>query len=174
VTATGLTLTLTLCEKDIGKLVKIKMAAIALMTVLVGCSGPRVKEHQGSISESLSLTHQVWESPAAEYPTMCMIFQSDGTLTFRGGFAFYNPSKWRNDINTGEVVITIGGVTPFPSEVLKQALSKKIGALVGYEENGRKIIYKIDASTEFIDFVDFHFYPSDSCHATEASDAIEH
>lgn len=95
---------------------------------------------------------------------MCMLLQADGSLVFRGGFGFYQPSTWRradNDI----LIITLGGKEPFPTEVLKEQLPKHAGGLLGFDEKRREITYRFDAQTEFLNFGNFYFYRSATCHA---------
>ena len=49
---------------------------------------------------------QAWESPAAEFPAICMLQQSDGTLAFKGGFQFYQPGTWRQAAD--RLTLTLG------------------------------------------------------------------
>jgi hypothetical protein len=107
----------------------------------------------------------VLENTGTEFPTMCMLLQPDGSLIFRGGFAFYNPGTWRrtdNDVLT----ITLGGTEPFPTPVFKEQLPKHIGGLLGFDEKRREITYRFDAKTEFLNFGNFYFYRAASCHAS--------
>ncbi len=63
-------------------------------------------------------TVQILENPGTEYPTMCMLLQSDGNLLLRGGFAFYSPGAWRRDPQDGAtLIITLGGSAPFPVDI---------------------------------------------------------
>ena len=109
---------------------------------------------------------QVWESPAAEYPAICMVMQSDGTLAFKGGFQFYQPGKWRQDGATGMLTVTLGGQADFPSDIAKVQLRSKIGALAAYNEQRRELTYKVGANTPFIALGNFYFYRADACSAT--------
>jgi hypothetical protein len=108
-------------------------------------------------------TMQVLENTGTEFPTMCMLLQSDGSLVFKGGFDFYNPGTWRRD---GDVLtITVGGTAPFPAALYKEQLPKHIGGLTGYNEKRREITYRFDASTEFLNFDNFYFYRAERCRA---------
>lgn len=109
---------------------------------------------------------QVWESPAAEYPALCMVLQSDGTVAFKGGFQFYQPGTWREDGRTGMLTVTLGGTAPFPADIAKVQLRSKIGALTAYNEQRRELTYKVGAATPFIALGNFYFYRADACHAT--------
>ena len=109
---------------------------------------------------------QVWESPAAEYPAICMVMQSDGTLAFKGGFQFYQPGKWRQDGATGMLTVTLGGQADFPSDIAKVQLRSKIGALAAYNAQRRELTYKVGANTPFIALGNFYFYRADACSAT--------
>lgn len=109
---------------------------------------------------------QVWESPAAEYPAICMMMQSDGTLAFKGGFQFYQPGKWRQDGTTGMLTVTLGGNADFPSDIAKVQLRSKIGALAAYNEQRRELTYKVGTATPFIALGNFYFYRASACSAT--------
>jgi hypothetical protein len=108
----------------------------------------------------------VWESPAAEFPPICLLMRDDGSLAFKGGFQFYQPGSWRHDARTGMLTVTLGGNTPFPLEITRVQLRSKIGALAGYNEQRRELTYKVGTATPFIALGNFYFYRSDTCHAT--------
>jgi len=108
----------------------------------------------------------VWESPAAEFPAICMVMHSDGTLAFKGGFQFYQPGTWRQDAGTGMLTVTLGGTVPFPADIAKVQLRSKIGALAAYNEQRRELIYKVGAATPYIALGNFYFYRKDACSAT--------
>jgi hypothetical protein len=123
------------------------------------------------ISGCASMQHapppMVLENTGTEFPTMCMLLQADGGLVFRGGFAFYTPSSWRRAEHDKDIlIITLGGKQPFPTEVLKEQVPKHIGGLLGFDEKRREISYRFNASTEFLNFGNFYFYRSESCHAS--------
>ncbi len=105
----------------------------------------------------------ILENTGTEFPTMCMLLEADGSLVFRGGFGFYQPSTWRradNDI----LILTLGGKEPFPTEVFKQ-LPKHVGGLLSFDEKRREVTYRFDAKTEFLNFGNFYFYRAATCHA---------
>ena len=106
---------------------------------------------------------QTWESPAAEYPAICMQMQDDGTLAFKGGLQFYQPGKWRQDAPTGVMTLTLGGTEPFPTDLTKVQLRSKIGALTGYNEQRRELTYKVVPNTPMIALGNFYFYRSERC-----------
>jgi hypothetical protein len=108
-------------------------------------------------------TVHVLENTGTEFPTMCMLLQSDGSLQFKGGFDFYHPSSWRRE---GDVlVITVGGKAPFPADLYKEQLPKHVGGLTGYNAQRREITYRFVAATEFLNFDNFYFYRAERCHA---------
>ena len=107
---------------------------------------------------------QAWESPAAEFPAICMQMRSDGTVAFKGGFQFYQPGTWRHDGQTGLLTLTLGGSAPFPSDIAKVQLRSKIGALTGYNERRRELTYKVGENTPFIALGNFYFYRTEACH----------
>jgi len=108
---------------------------------------------------------QTWESPAAEYPAICMLMLEDGTLAFKGGLRFYQPGTWRQDARTGILTLTLGGTEPFPTDLTKVQLRSKIGALTGYNAQRRELTYRVVPGTPLIALANFYFYPSDTCHA---------
>ena len=101
---------------------------------------------------------QAWESPAAEFPAICMQLRSDGALAFKGGFEFYNPGKWRQD--GGRLTLTLGGVEPFPAEISKEQLRRHAGALAGYDAALRQLHYTVAPATDAIGLGGFNFYPA--------------
>jgi hypothetical protein len=109
---------------------------------------------------------QSWESPAAEFPAICMLLQDDGTLTFKGGFQFYNPGKWRQD--AVRLTITLGGDQPFPADAAKEQLHAKVGALAAYNEQRRELAYTVTPSTPFVGVGNFYFYRTQACQAVNA------
>lgn len=106
---------------------------------------------------------QAWESPAAEFPAICMQLRADGTLAFRGGFEFYNPGKWRQ--NADRLTITLGGDQPFPADIAQEQLGAKIGGLTAYNAQHRELVFTIKPSTAFVGIGNFYFYRSDACGA---------
>jgi hypothetical protein len=142
---------------------KSNLVAIAALAGLAACSSVQVKQPSPGAA---SVAPEVWENTGTEFPTMCMLLHPDGTLTFRGGFQFYNPGKWRRDARSGELILTLGGDNAFPTEVFKEQLPKHIGALAGYDEKERKVVYRTDAATPFLNFGNFYFYRNASCHAS--------
>jgi hypothetical protein len=106
---------------------------------------------------------QTWESPAAEFPAICLLLQADGALAFKGGFQFYNPGKWRQDAE--RLTLTLGGEQPFPTDLAKEQLQAKIGALAAYNEQRRELVYSIKPSTPFLGIGNFYFYRAGTCNA---------
>lgn len=129
-------------------------AMVAVAAALAGCAAPAPK------------TLQAWESPAADYPAICMLMQADGTLAFKGGLQFYQPGAWRRDGQAGTLTLTLGGTAPFPSDIAKVQLRSKIGALTAYNEQRRELTYKVAATTPFIALGNFYFYRTGACRAT--------
>ena len=123
-----------------------------MAAALVGCAAPAPR------------VVQAWESPAAEFPAICMLMQADGTVAFKGGFQFYQPGSWRQDGQTGMLTLTLGGSAPFPSDIVKMQLRSKIGALTAYNEQRRELTYKVGANTPFIALGNFYFYRTETCH----------
>lgn len=146
---------------------KFQFSAVIAAACLAACSSVPVAPPSapGPVPAPVPLAaDQVWESPAAEFPAMCMVFQPDGVLSFRGGFAFYNPSHWKRSSDK-QLAITLGGDGAFPTEVLRETLAQKSGGLISYEEKTRSLVYRSDSS--FLNFGNFYFYPVERCHAAQ-------
>lgn len=104
-------------------------------------------------------TVQVLENSGTEFPAMCMLLQSDGSLLFKGGFLFYNPSAWRRDAGDGELLtITVGGSKPFPEGPVA-------AGLVRSDASRRELTYRFGPSAQAIDFAGFYFYRVNACQA---------
>jgi hypothetical protein len=131
---------------------KLSLGYAAIALLISGCA---------STPQSPSI---VLENTGTEFPTMCMLLQPDGSLVFRGGFAFYNPGTWRTDNDV--LTVTLGGTEPFPTPVFKEQLPKRSGGLLGFDEKRREITYRFDAKTEFLNFGNFYFYRAVSCHVS--------
>jgi len=146
--------------------VKFKFTAIIAAASLAACSSVPVATPPAAspVPAAAPAAELVWESPAAEFPAMCMVFQADGVLSFRGGFAFYNPSSWKRGGN-GELAVTLGGEGAFPTEVLRDTLAQKSGGLLAYEEKTRSLVYQTGG--EYLNFGNFYFYPVERCHAAQ-------
>ena len=108
---------------------------------------------------------QVWEAPAAEFPLICILLASDGKLTFKGGFLFFNEGVWRINSATGNTELILGGTVPFPEAPVKEQLRKRIGALTAYDSIRRLLAYKISEQTGSIEFGGFVFYRKTECGA---------
>lgn len=144
---------------------RVQCSAVLVAAALAACSSVPVAPPAATApAPSVAAADQVWESPAAEFPAMCMVFQADGVLSFRGGFAFYNPSRWER-ANGGQLAITLGGEGAFPSAVLRETLAQKSGGLIAFEEQRRRLVYRSD--TPFLNFGNFYFYPVERCHAAQ-------
>ncbi|TFW22271.1 hypothetical protein [Duganella callida] len=136
---------------------KSKLAYATMFLLLGGCASVQTPP-----TPSVR-TVQVLENTGTEFPTMCMLLQSDGSLLFKGGFDFYNPGAWRRD---GDILtVSLGGKAPFAAELYKEQLSKHAGSLSGYNEKRRELSYHFAPSTESVGFDGFYFYRAASCHA---------
>jgi hypothetical protein len=94
------------------------------LLLLAGCAAPAPK------------VIQAWESPAAEFPAICMLQQADGTLAFRGGFQFYHPGTWRQDAD--RLTLTLG-------------------------PERQQFSYKLPPSADSFNLSGFYFYRTPTC-----------
>jgi hypothetical protein len=104
---------------------------------------------------------QAWESPAAEFPAICMQLQAGGALAFKGGFQFYNPGSWRQD--GGQLTLTLGGDQPFPADIAREQLGARVGGLTAYNAQRRELTYTVKPSTAFLGIGNFYFYRTGAC-----------
>lgn len=109
-----------------------------------------------------------WFSPPAEYPGICLHLAPDGTLAFEGGFAFFNPGRWRYDSAAGELRIELGGATPIPP-VLAAESATAAGASMALrvETAQRALVYRVAPGAEAIDVAGFVFYRKLACPAKQ-------
>ena len=131
---------------------------------IAGCSMPRAQKASSHDAVPANPA-EVWEYPASEFPTMCILFKSDGMLKFRGGFLFYNTGSWKLNPVTGNTEMFMGGTGKFPEASGKSQPGPGPGALVGYDSKQRKLVYRIDPTTKSIEFAGFVFYRKETCTA---------
>lgn len=139
--------------------------SFALVAIFIaGCSILPTPQpaHHNAVPANLG---EVWEYPASEFPTICILFKSSGTLEFRGGFLFFNKGLWKLNPVTGNTEMFLGGTDEFLETSGKSQIGKGPGALVGYDSKQRKLVYRIDSKTEFIEFAGFVFYRKETCSA---------
>lgn len=108
---------------------------------------------------------ETWEYPASAYPAVCMLFGADGRLLFRGGFLFFNPSRWTRDPGAGMTDIMLGGDTPFPEPLAREQIRRRAGALVAYDAEARRLRYRLAPAEPSLEFAGLIFYRSNSCSA---------
>ena len=109
---------------------------------------------------------QIWESPAGEFPAICMLLENDGSLRFRGGFAFYNPSKWHTGATPQQLVISLGGDAEFPLLASEQELRNKSSSLIRIDTSRREMEFRINGKNQPpIAFGGFYFYRKPTCSA---------
>ena len=109
---------------------------------------------------------QIWEYPAGDVPTMCVVLTADGVATFRGGFQFFNPGSWRAGNTPKSLVITLGGDTEFPTQAAMQELRARPPALRRFDAARRELEFTVDGGKERrIAIGGFYFYRSATCGA---------
>ncbi len=108
---------------------------------------------------------QVWESPAGEFPAICMLLNTDGSMRFRGGFAFYNPSTWKTGATAQQIIISLGGDAEFPVMATAQELRKGSSSLIRADARQREMEFRLNSKNESIAFGGFYFYRKPTCSA---------
>ena len=132
---------------------------LSLLAIAVaGCTTQSISPTEGQVSE-------VWEYPASEFPTICMIFKSDGTLQFRGGLLVFNGGTWKRDRESSVTSIVVGGSAPLQMDAIKEQSSGRTAAPTAYDPTTRTLRYRITPSTESLQFAGFVFYRKAQCSA---------
>ena len=99
----------------------------------------------------------IWRNPPSHTEEMRLTFCPGGELEFTGGFVFFNPSKWQQDVLQQELRITLGG-TKWLREALQWQLENRPLTLRGFNEESRTLVYPFDRSTETLDFGGYVFF----------------
>jgi hypothetical protein len=96
-----------------------------------------------------------------------MTFESSGTLRFKGGYLFYNPSRWAKVAGDPKLIqIRLGGKQAFPTRVAKQQLEgNPTGSLASFDERARSLVYRIGFGNAPIEFGGLIFYREAKCDA---------
>jgi hypothetical protein len=120
-----------------------------------------------SIADTFEISGTSWFSDAAETPSTCVTFEPNGTLRFKGGYLFYNPSRWNRIAGSPELIqVRLGGKAPFPLEVAQAQVKKNPnGSLVAFNQDTRTLMYRIGFGNIPLEFNGFVFYLSEQCDA---------
>lgn len=114
---------------------------------------------------AFDISGTVWVNEGTELPGSCMIFEPNGTLRFKGGFLYYNPSRWSKvDVDPELIRIHLGGKAAFPAAVARQQLERDPnGSLASYDPKHRLLVYRIGFGNVPIQFNGFVFTPKANC-----------
>ena len=137
---------------------------LVLAIAVAGCSTQPITS-SGQAARAEAQITEVWEYPASAFPTICMIFKSDGTLQFRGGLLVFSGGTWKRDHESSVTSIVVGGSAPFQMDAIKEQSSAKTAAPTAYDPATRTIRYRIGPSTESLQFAGFVFYRKAECSA---------
>lgn len=135
------------------------LASMAL--AVVACSSPDTQQ-AGTVATA-EPAPEIWEYPASDYPTMCIVFLPGGKLQFRGGFLFFNPGRWERNPRDGTVRIGLGGTSPFPFPQTRQSHEQRPGMPVNMVPEQRELVYRLGADTTSLEFAGFIFYRKTAC-----------
>lgn len=96
---------------------------------------------------------------------MCMTFEPNGTLRFKGGYLGYNPSRWSQDKNDPRLVnIYLGGKMVFPEASAREQLKfQPKGSLASFDTKKRLLVYRIGLGDTPIEFSTFVFVRQAGC-----------
>ena len=98
-----------------------------------------------------------WYTPPTHHPGICMTFEPSGTLLFRGGFEFYNPSTWEHDRREEAVFVVLGGSWPFPTSPLQFQLEHAPATLRRIDASRRLLVFPFRSDTRVLQFQTFNF-----------------
>lgn len=141
--------------------------AMTIGAVTIALASCALSPRQPSVPASVSTQAvQIWEYPAGEFPTMCIVMSAGGVVNFRGGFTFFNPGAWRPGSKPGGLVITLGGDTPFPKKAAEQDLRVPESTLVRFDAARRELEFVLRGhKMERIAIGGFYFYRTATCGA---------
>ncbi len=150
---------------------KIVLACVISVALLSGCAsappGAKPERAEPVATRGLKVMTDppvgAWFNPGGEFPPMCMQFAPDGQLQFGNGFTFFNPSSWRFDQARKELEITLGGPGAFPVEWARDHQARHPETGLRFDAERRTVVYRVDRSTQSIDFGSFYFYRQASC-----------
>ena len=120
-----------------------------------------------SAADTFEISGTSWLNEGTEAPSTCVTFEPNGTLRFKGGYLFYNPSRWSRVAGNPELVrVHLGGKAPFPSQVAQAQLKRDPnGSLAAFDERKRTLVYRIGFGNIPLEFNGFIFHPSEKCDA---------
>ena len=96
-------------------------------------------------ADTFNMAGSAWFNEGTEFPSVCMTFEPNGTLRFKGGYLYYNPSRWSQVKSDPELVqIRLGGSVAFPGTVAKEQVAKTPnGSLASFDVKRRLLVYRI-------------------------------
>jgi hypothetical protein len=118
-----------------------------------------------AVADTFEISGTHWLSEGTEFPSVCMTFEPNGTLSFKGGFVWYNPSRWNKVTGTAELIeIRLGGKRAFPAAVAEEQLKHEPnGSLASFNARRRLLVYRIGFGNVPLLFNGLLFEPSERC-----------
>ncbi len=141
------------------------LAALALAVSAAGCSIQPHSPVEPVAQTAISPPVEIWEYPAAAFPATCMVFGSDGSLQFRGGFLFFNTGRWSRNAATGVTHLVLGGEAAFPIEPVLRQKRDYVAASHPFDPRTRTLRYRISAADSALEFAGLIFHRSATCSA---------
>ncbi len=136
-----------------------RLCALSAGLALAGCGLLKPAPDAPALAQS-------WFSPPAAYPGVCMRLMRDGELRFAGGFAFFNPGRWRYDADAARLSLELGGAGPLPPELADPSNSTAApnsAALLRVDPARRALVYAVQPGTEAIGVAGLVFYRALPC-----------
>ena len=112
------------------------------------------------VSCSLKFTYTqpegTWDYPGGAGPPMSMVFNSDGSLSFVGGFDNYHPATWHFDEKAHKLQIKVSNYDKLPTECDTESTNQYSCLL--YNPKTDSFECKFTSKTKIITFLGWNFF----------------
>lgn len=109
-----------------------------------------------SIKTTYEHPEETWVYPGGAGPPMSMVFHSDGSLTFVGGFDNFHPATWHFDEQAHKLQIIISNYDKLPTEC--ETLSTHEYSCLLYNPKTDSFECKFTSQTKIITFLGWNFF----------------
>jgi len=97
-----------------------------------------------------------WDYPGGAGPPMSIIFNSDGSLTFIGGFDNYHPATWHFDEQTHRLRIKVSNYDKLPTKC-ETSSTNEYSCLL-YHPKTDSFVCKFTSETRILTFLGWNFF----------------
>lgn len=98
---------------------------------------------------------------------MCMFLDADGRARFTPGMSEFTGSRWTSALDGQSVTFNIPARARWPGETLQSMIKHSGTSVVNSNRSDRSFALKVEKNDhgEYINFLGFYFYATDSCRA---------